>query len=128
MTIEAKGIWVEFVERNRTVVRKTAKSAATRRQWGTILDTACVGDEVVIERYNKPVALLLNYHEYEKTMQVITLMISVTEGEGDVVELNDLLGQIVARRHLQQYLADPSIGVPYEEVRCRMVSKGYLDE
>ena len=107
---------------------KTLKSEAGRQQWGEILDSARAGQEVVIERYNTPVAILLGFQEYEKIMRVFTLMLNVTEGEGDVAELNDLLGQIVARRHLQEYLADPSIGVPYEEFRRQMVAEGYLDE
>ena len=107
---------------------KTLKSEVARQQWGEVLDTARAGQEVVIERYNTPVAILLGFQEYERIMRVFTLMLSVTEGEGDVAELNDLLGQIVARRHLQEYLADPSIGVPYEDFRRRMVAEGHLDE
>lgn len=107
---------------------KTLKSEAARQQWGEILDAARAGQEVVIERYNKPVAILLGFQEYEQLMQVFRLMLSVMEGEGNADELNDLLAQIVARRHLQEYLADPSIGVPYEEFRRRMVTEGLLDE
>ncbi len=106
---------------------KTLKSEAARQQWGEILDTARTGQEIVIERYNKPVAVLLGFQEYEKLMQVFPLMLDFIEGKDDAAELNSLLTQIIAHRRLQEYLADPSLGVPYEEFRLRMVAEGVLE-
>lgn len=107
---------------------KTLKSEAARQQWGEILDTARAGQEVVIERYNKPVAVLLGFQEYEEFIQAFSLMIKFIEGEDHTDELNDLLTRIIARKRLQEYLADPSIAIPYEEFRRRMVAEGVLDE
>jgi prevent-host-death family protein len=107
---------------------KTLKSEAARQQWGEILDTARAGQEVVIERYNKPVAILLGFQEYEKFMQAFALMLKFVEGDDKTEELNDLLTQIVARRRLQEYLADPSIGIPYEEFYRRLIAEDVTDE
>jgi prevent-host-death family protein len=107
---------------------KTLKSEAARQQWGEILDTARAGQEVVIERYNKPIAVLLGFQEYEKFMQAFSLMLSFIEGEDQADELNNLLAELVARRRLQEYLADPTIGIPYEEFHRRMVAEGVVDE
>lgn len=107
---------------------KTLKSEAARQQWGEILDTARAGQEVVIERYNKPIAILLGFQEYEKLMEVFPLMLNFVEGKDNADELNNLLAQIVAHRRLQEYLADPTIGIPYEEFHRRMIAEGVLDE
>jgi prevent-host-death family protein len=107
---------------------KTLKSEAARQQWGEILDTARAGQEVIIERYNKPIAILLGFQEYEKLMQVFPLMLKFIEGDNQTDELNDLLAQIIAHKRLQEYLADPSIGIPYEEFHRRMVAEGVIDE
>lgn len=100
---------------------KTLKSGAARQQWGKFLDSARAGQEVVIERYNKPIAVLLGYQEHEKLMQVFPLMLSLIEGEGDTEELNNLLTQIIAHRRLHGYLADSTLGIPYEEFQRRML-------
>jgi hypothetical protein len=61
-------------------------------------------------------------------MEAFTLMLRVIEGEKQTDKLNNLLAQMVARRRLQEYLADPSIGVPYEEFHRRMVAEDVVDE
>lgn len=82
----------------------------------------------MIERYNQPIAVLLGFQEYEKFMQAFALMLSYLEGEDQAEALDDLLAQLVARRRLQEYLADPSISVLYEEFHRRMIAKGVVDE
>jgi hypothetical protein len=44
------------------------------------------------------------------------------------VRQHGLLTQIIARKRLQEYLADPSIATPYEEFHRRMVAEDVLDE
>jgi hypothetical protein len=43
-------------------------------------------------------------------------------------EPSDLLVLIEAHLRLQEYLADPTISIPYEEFHRRMVAEGLLDE
>jgi hypothetical protein len=61
-------------------------------------------------------------------MQAFSLMLRFVEGDAQAAELNDVLGQIIAHKRLQEYLADPSSGIPYEEFRRRMIAEGVLDE
>jgi hypothetical protein len=64
----------------------------------------------------------------EEFMQALALLLNFIESEDQTDEPNDLLAELVARRRLQEYLADPSISVPYEEFHRRMVDEGVLDE
>lgn len=41
-------------------------SDQARAKWREVLDTAVAGQRVIIERYGKPVAVLLPYAEYEQ--------------------------------------------------------------
>jgi prevent-host-death family protein len=107
---------------------KTLKSEAARQQWGEILDMARAGQEVVIERYNKPVAILIGYQEHERIKQAFALMLKFIQGDSSAEELDDLLAEIIAHRRIQEYLTNPSVAIPYEEFRRRMVDEGILDE
>jgi prevent-host-death family protein len=45
----------------------TLSSDEARREWRELLDNAMVrGGEVVIERWNKPIAVLVNYEQRQK--------------------------------------------------------------
>jgi len=107
---------------------KVLKSEAARQQWGEILDLARSGQEIVIERYNKPIAILVGYQEHEKIKQAFTLMLKFIQGDTQMDELDDLLAEIIAHRRIQEYLADPSVAIPYADFRRRMVDEGVLDE
>ncbi|MCB9419206.1 MAG: type II toxin-antitoxin system Phd/YefM family antitoxin [Ardenticatenaceae bacterium] len=43
---------------------KTVSSDQARARWRELLDTAVTGDHVIIERYGKPVAVLIPYQDY----------------------------------------------------------------
>lgn len=45
---------------------KTISSDQARVKWRELLDTAVSGNHVIIERYGKPVAVLVPYQDYEK--------------------------------------------------------------
>lgn len=47
----------------------TMKSDEARIQWRDLLDSAHAGDEIVIERYNKPMAVVVNYAEWQRMKQ-----------------------------------------------------------
>lgn len=46
---------------------KTISSDQARAKWREMLDTAVTGDHVIIERYGKPVAVLLPYQDYVRS-------------------------------------------------------------
>jgi len=43
---------------------KSISSDQARAKWRELLDTAVAGDHIVIERYGKPVAVLVPYRDY----------------------------------------------------------------
>jgi PHD/YefM family antitoxin component YafN of YafNO toxin-antitoxin module len=51
------------------------KSDEARKRWRDMMDAALTGKEVVIERYDKPQAVLLNYQQWEtwKRQRVVYL-------------------------------------------------------
>ena len=44
----------------------TFKSDEARKRWRDMMDAALVGKDVVIERYDKPQAVLVNYEQWQK--------------------------------------------------------------
>lgn len=49
----------------------TFKSDEARNRWRDMMDTAMTGGQVVVERYNKPQAVLLGYQQFADLMQRI---------------------------------------------------------
>ncbi len=47
---------------------KVFSSDKARAKWREVLDTAVAGDNVIIERYGKPVAVLISYQEFLGTI------------------------------------------------------------
>ena len=47
-----------------TMVEPVMKSAEVRDKWRDILDSVHVGQEIVIERYNKPAAVVINFDKW----------------------------------------------------------------
>lgn len=46
-------------------MQKTLTADEARTNWRDMLDTALRGGEMVIERYNKPIAVVVNYEEWQ---------------------------------------------------------------
>ena len=87
-------------------------SNRARTQWRDVLDTVAAGaSDIVIERYGKPVAVVIAYDDFVALQD----------------ELDDLRA---ARRAAQAYEAwknDPSRGRPWEEVEAELIAEGLLD-
>lgn len=49
-----------------TMTVKTMKSEEARLSWRDVLDTAHTGGAVVVERYEKPVAVVISYRRWEQ--------------------------------------------------------------
>lgn len=43
---------------------KTMKSDAVRQRWRDVVDEVAAGTDVLVERYNKPVAVVIPYGDY----------------------------------------------------------------
>lgn len=88
------------------------KSDEARQSWRDILDIAAKGGSVVVERYNKPVAVMINYEAW----------LAVQE------ELEDLEIGPRALAAYQRWKENPSTARPWEEVEADLIADGLVDE
>lgn len=88
------------------------KSDEARQSWRDLLDAVSTGDDVVIERYNKPVAALISYEDFVALQE----------------RLEDLRLGRRAQAVYEAWKKDPSRARPYSEIRKEMVEAGQLDE
>jgi prevent-host-death family protein len=88
-------------------------SREARTQWRDMLDKVYSGaNDVVIERYGKPVAVLIPYEDFEALSEF----------------LEDLrLGRMASKAY-EEWKKDPSTAVPYSEFREELIADGWLDE
>ncbi len=91
----------------------TLDSNDARAQWRSLLDQAGAGEaDIVITRYGKPVATLIDYDDW----------IALQE------ELDDLRSARRANAIYREYLHDPSTARPWADIRAELVAEGLLDE
>jgi antitoxin (DNA-binding transcriptional repressor) of toxin-antitoxin stability system len=92
---------------------RVIKSHEARTRWRNLLDIANAGEtEIIIERYGKPIATLINYKQY--------LQAKIILEELHVIQAAD--------QKVQEWLKNPKFGRPYSEIRNRLVEEGILDE
>lgn len=92
---------------------QTYDSNRARAKWRDVLDVASAGtSDVVIERYGKPVAVVIAYDDY----------ISVQD------ELDDQRAARRAAAIYEEWKRDPSVARPYAEFRAELVEKGVLND
>jgi prevent-host-death family protein len=89
----------------------TLKSDVARNSWRDVLDQVAAGDDVVIERYNKPIAALIRYEDYVALQE----------------ELDELRAAQRAQAALERWRRDPSTARPWEEVEAELIADGLLD-
>jgi|ADGO01.1.fsa_nt_gi prevent-host-death family protein len=83
---------------------KVMKSDAVRVAWRDVLDDVADGDDILVERYNKPVAAVIAYEDY----------IALQE------ELEELRAARRAQAALEAWRKDPSLSRPWEEVKAQL--------
>lgn len=88
------------------------KSTETRQNWRDVLDAVCAGNDVVIERYEKPVAALIAYEDF------------IALGEA----LDDLRLGRRAQAAYEEWKKDPSTARPWDDIRKELVAEGLLDD
>lgn len=89
---------------------KTIKSDEARQNWRGMLDDIGAGDDVVIERYTKPVAAIISYVDYLALQE----------------DLEDLRAARRAEEILNRTKDDPDAFVPWEQVRADLIEDGLL--
>ena len=90
----------------------TMKSDEARQSWRDMLDLAASGDSVIVERYNKPVAVMISYEAW----------LAVQE------ELEDLELGTRASAIYERWKQDPSRARAWEDVESDLLADGLLDE
>ena len=95
------------------MLTQTFTSDDARKRWRDLIDLAYADQtEVVIERYNKPVAVLVNYEQYQ-TMKAL---------------LSELRVINQAEKNLQAWRKTPARGKPYTQLRQELGAEGLLEE
>ena len=87
-------------------------SDEARSRWRDILDAARGGSDTVIARYGKPAVAVIPIEDYEALREL----------------LEELRVARQAQAALEAWRADPSRGIPYDQVRAELVAEGLLDE
>jgi prevent-host-death family protein len=88
----------------------TVRSEEARLKWRDTLDHAYQGGEVVIERYNKPAAVVVGYAQWQAIMEIVKMVredalrsdlqrakARVASGESGFVSHSELKQQIMER-------------------------------
>ena len=92
---------------------RVVESNRARALWREILDRAQAGTEdVVVERYGKPVAAVIAYEDFVALQD----------------EIDDLRAARRAGAAYEEYKQDSSQAVSYEAFRAELVTEGLLDE
>ena len=93
-----------------TVQKLDSNQARTR--WRDVLDTVAAGaSDIVIERYGKPVAVVIAYRDFVALQD----------------ELDDLRAARRAEAVYEEWKSDQSSARPYADFRAEMVAEGKLD-
>jgi prevent-host-death family protein len=87
------------------------KSDNARQHWRDVLDQVAAGKDVIIERYNKPLAAIIPYEVYLALLEEID--------EWRIVQ--------IAKAELEEYRRDASTARPWEEVKAELIADGLLD-
>ena len=87
-------------------------SNRARTRWRDVLDTVAAGaSDIVIERYGKPVAVVIAYRDFVALQD----------------ELDDLRAARRAEAVYEEWKSDQSSARPYADFRAEMVAEGKLD-
>jgi antitoxin (DNA-binding transcriptional repressor) of toxin-antitoxin stability system len=91
---------------------KTISSEKARTQWRDIIESAIAGNDIVIERYGKPIVAMISYEDFLELEEILEEMREAREAE------------IV----LDEWQRDASTARPWDEVKSDLIADGLLDE
>jgi prevent-host-death family protein len=87
-------------------------SNEARSQWRGILDATSAGEkDIVITRYGKPVAVLIDYADWLAAQEI----------------LDDLRAARRADAAFEEYLQNPDSAKPWEEFEAELIAEGRFD-
>jgi PHD/YefM family antitoxin component YafN of YafNO toxin-antitoxin module len=82
----------------------TFNSFEARGRWRDMMDAALTGKQVVIARYDKPQAVLVNYEQWQMFQQAFLAMLqeqSREAAEGNYVLFEDVMSDLKAQGILE---------------------------
>lgn len=91
---------------------RTMKSEEARLAWRDILDSAGAGEDVIIQRYNKPTAVLISYEDYIALLD----------------ELDEIRFARAAQASYDDWKRDPSTSIPWEEAKAQLAADSLSSE
>jgi prevent-host-death family protein len=91
---------------------KTVSSEKARTQWREIIESAIAGNDIVIERYGKPMVAVIPYEDFLELEELLEEMRETREA------------QIV----LKEWQRDAATARPWDEVKSDLIADGLLDE
>jgi PHD/YefM family antitoxin component YafN of YafNO toxin-antitoxin module len=95
------------------MITETFTSDDARKRWRDLLDMAYADRaEAMIERYNKPVAVLVNYDQYQTIKALLDEIRMIKQAE----------------KNLQAWRKNPLRGKPYTQFRQELIDEGLLVE
>jgi hypothetical protein len=78
----------------------TYKSFNARRKWREMMDNALIGKQVIVERYDTPVAVLVNYEQWQMFQKSFLAMLQERSNEvaaGNFVPFEEVETDLRAR-------------------------------
>ena len=90
---------------------KTFRSEEARNRFRDVMESVIAGDEVVVERYNRPAAVVIGYDRWQTTVQLLERLKElellhevrrvkkgIASGEIGTISHDELKRQVLARR------------------------------
>ena len=90
---------------------KTFRSEEARNRFRDVMESVIAGDEVVVERYNRPAAVVISYDQWQETVrlrkrlkelellnEVRRIKQGIAGGEIGAISHEELKRQVLARR------------------------------
>jgi prevent-host-death family protein len=94
------------------MLTKALSSEQARIQWRGVIDAAVAGENVIIERYGKPTAVVISYQDFAAIEEI----------------MEDLRDAREVEAALEEWRRDPTTARPWEEIKAEFIAEGLLDE
>lgn len=91
---------------------QTVDANTARLQWRELMETAIRGGDTIIERYNKPTAVVIPFEDYAALQE----------------ELEELRAGRRAQAAYAEWVQDPATGEEWEPVKAALRSEGRLSD
>jgi prevent-host-death family protein len=88
------------------MLTKALSSEQARNQWQDVIDAAVAGENVIIERYGKPTAVVIPYQDFAAIEEIME-------------DLRDVREAQVA---LEEWRRDPTTARPWKEIKAEFTT------